>query len=260
MGAKLFLAVLAVAAATSQPATAQSRGAASQPRAAGRITGSWEIYPLRGEGFGSGVQPKVPIAPPKPVPEAPLRQPHLDAWRKLQADNAELTRKGLPPLSTGMACMPDGMPGMMQATFPMEILETPGQVTIIQEAFNQVRRVFLNATLPAVEDADPRFNGHSAGRWEGNTLVVTTIGVKENARFRNVPHSAKMRITERLRLINDEMLENQVTVDDPEFLTAPWTWTWMYKRWPGYKIEEYVCEDNRYFEDPNQRYQRLKVN
>ena len=254
MKLRLLVAVLAAAAAAAVPVFAQTRPAARN------ITGSWEIYPLRGEGFGSGIQPKVPVAAPKPVPEAPLRQPHLDAWRKLLADNAELTRKGLPPLSTGMACMPDGMPGMMQATFPMEILETPGQVTIIQEAFNQVRRIYLNATLPAVDDADPRFNGHSSGRWEGTTLVVTTIGVKENARFRNVPHSAKMRVTERLRLVNDEILENQVTVDDPEYLTAPWSWTWMYHRWPGYKIEEYVCEDNRYFEDPAQRYQRLRVN
>ena len=45
------------------------------------------------------------------------------------------------------------------------------------------------------------------------------------------------------------MLENQVTVEDPEFLAGPWTWTWMYKRWPGYKIEEYVCEDNRDYVD-----------
>jgi hypothetical protein len=260
MRATFFLAVVTAGVVAVGTSAAQTRSNA--PRAAARpsITGSWEIYPLRGEGFGSGVQPKTPVAAPKPVPEPPLRQPQLDAYRKLLADNAELTRKGLPPPSTGMACMPDGMPGMMQSTFPMEILETPGQVTIIQEAFNQVRRIYLNTPLPALDDADPRYNGHSAGRWEGNTLVVQTIGVKETARFRNVPHSARMRVTERLRMITDEILENQVTVEDPEFLTAPWTWTWMYKRWPAYKIEEYVCEDNRYFEDPNLRYQRLKVN
>ena len=233
----------------------------AQTRPAGRsITGSWEIYPLRGEGFGSGVPPKTPIAAPKPIPEPPLRQPHLDQWRAVQAQNAELTRKGLPPPSSGMACMPEGMPGMMGATFPMEILETPGQVTIIQEAYNQVRRIYLNATAPAPEEAEPRYAGHSTGRWDGATLVVNTVGVKETVRFRNVPHSARMRITERIRPINDEMLENQVTVDDPEYLTGPWTWTWMYKRWPTYRIEEYVCDDNRYFEDPTLRYQRLRVN
>jgi hypothetical protein len=224
------------------------------------LNGSWEAYPLRGDGFGSGVQPKTPVKAPAPIGEPPLRQPHLDQWRATQAKNAELTKQGLPPPSTGMACIPEGMPAMMQSTFPMEILETPGRVTIVQEAYNQVRRIYLDAPALAPEDAEPRFAGNSTGRWEGDTLVVTTVGVKESVRFRNTPHSAQMRVTERFRLINEEMLENQVTIADPEFLTKPWTWTWMYKRWPGYKIEEYVCEDNRYFEDPTLRYQRLRVN
>jgi hypothetical protein len=224
------------------------------------LNGAWEAYPLRGEGFGSGIPPKTPVQAPPPVPEPSLRQPFLDEWRALQKRNAELTSKGLPPPSTGMACIGEGMPAMMQATFPMEILETPGQITIIQEAFTQVRRIYLDAPAIAPEDAEPRFAGHSTGRWDGNTLVVQTVGVKDSVRFRNVPHSVNIRITERLRLISDEILENQVTVQDPEYLVKPWTWTWMYKRWPGYKIEEYVCEDNRYFEDPALRYQRLRVN
>jgi hypothetical protein len=248
-----FVAVLA-AAAISESVLAQS------PPVVRGINGSWEAYPVRGDGFGSGIQPKTPVARAAPVSEPPLKQPYLDQWRAAQAASAELSRKGLPPPSTGMACIPEGMPAMMQATFPMEILETPGQVTIIQEAFTQVRRVYLGAPPIAPEDAEPRFAGHSTGRWEGNTLVVETVGVKESARFRNTPHSANIRITERMRLVNDEILENQVTVVDPEYLTKPWTWTWMYKRWPGYRIEEYVCEDNRYFEDPALRYQRLKVN
>jgi hypothetical protein len=253
MQSRLVAIVIALAAAAAL--------AHAQARTTGHtLTGSWEAYPLRGEGFGSGVQPKIPVTPPKPIPEPPLKQPHLDRWRALQAENQELTRKGLPPPSTGMACMPQGMPAMMQATFPMEILETPGQVTIIQEAFTQVRRIFLDVPLPAVDEADPRYNGHSTGRWQGTTLVVTTIGVKEPSRMRDVPHSARMRITERFRLLNSEILENQVTVEDPEYLTGPWQWTWMYKRWPSYRIEEYVCDDNRYFEDPELRYQRLKVN
>ena len=224
------------------------------------INGSWEAYPLRGEGFGSGVPPRTPVAAPAPVPEPPLKQPHLDEWRAAQARTAELTRKGLPPVSSGMACRPEGMPAMMQATFPMEILETPGQVTIIQEAYNQVRRVHLGVPAVAPQDAEPRFAGHSTGRWEADTLIVETVGVKESVRFRNTPHSMQMRIRERFRLVTDEMLESQVTVEDPEYLVKPWTWTWMYKRWPGYRIEEYVCEDNRYFEDPTLKYQRLRVN
>lgn len=248
-----FIAALAVSPAAIEPVLTQA------PRVVHGINGSWEAYPVRGDGFGSGTAPKTPVPAAAPIPEPPLKQPFLDEWRVLQKQNQDLSRKGLPPLTTGMACMPEGMPGMMGATFPMEILETPGQVTIIQEAFTQVRRVYLDAPAIAPDEAEPRFNGHSTGRWMGNTLVVETVGVKTSSRFRNVPHSARMRITERLRLVNDEILENQVTIDDPEYLTKPWTWTWMYKRWPTYKIEEYVCEDNRYFEDPELRYQRLKV-
>lgn len=253
MWTRLSGAAMLAALALSEPALAQTRTAARA------LTGSWEAYPLRGEGFGSGVPPKVNVPAPAPIPEPPLRQPYLDEWRAMQAQNAELTRKGLPPPSTGMACMPEGMPGMMQATFPLEILETPGQITVIEEAFNQVRRIYLNAPALAPEDAEPRFAGQSTGRWEGGVLVVTTVGIKDSVHYRNTPHSTRMRITERLRAINNEMLKNQVTVDDPEYLAKPWTWTWMYKRWPGYKIQEYVCEDNRYFEDPALRYQRLRV-
>jgi hypothetical protein len=193
------------------------------------------------------------------MPEPPLKPDLLAKWKEEQARNAELTRQGLPPVTSGMACLPEGMPGMMQGTFPLEVLETPGQVTIIEEAFTQVRRIYLDEKPLAPEDAEPRFSGHSVGRWEGNTLVVQTVGVKDYVRLRNTPHSMNMRITERIRLINDDFMENQVTIEDPEFLTKPWTWTWMYKRWRGYKIQEYVCEDNRYFVDPTQNYQRLRV-
>lgn len=222
------------------------------------INGSWEAYPQRAAGLGStGTAPSIPA--PAPIPEPPLKPEHLSKWRAEQTRSAELTRQGLPPVSSGMACLPEGVPGMMQGVFPMEVLETPGQVTIIQEAYNQVRRIYLDEKLPAPEDAEPRFSGHSVGTWEGETLVVRTVGVKDYVRFRNTPHSMNMRITERIRLVNNDFMENQVTVEDPEFLTKPWTWTWMYKRWPGYKIQEYVCEDNRYFQDPERGYQRLRV-
>jgi hypothetical protein len=222
------------------------------------INGAWERYPSIASGLGSDASGRAPAAP-APIPDPPLKPEFLDTWRAETARVRELTQAGLPPTNSNSACLPEGMPSMMQAIFPMEVLETPGQITVIQEAYNQVRRIHLNEELVAAEDAEPRFSGHSAGRWEGDTLIVETVGVKDYVRFRLVPHSADMRIVERIGLINDDYLQNTVTVTDPEYLTAPWTWTWMYRRWAGYKLQEYVCEDNRYYQDPERGHQRLRL-
>jgi hypothetical protein len=141
------------------------------------------------------------------------------------------------------------MPAMMQGMFPMEVLESRGQVTIIQEAYNQVRRIYLGDELVPYDEAEPRFWGHSVGHWEGDTLVVETVGIKDYVEFRNVPHSNQMRISERLRLLSANVMENRVTVIDPVYLDGPWAWRWMYVRDPEYKLYEYVCEDNREYAD-----------
>ncbi|HEY5666182.1 MAG TPA: hypothetical protein VIV64_05620 [Gammaproteobacteria bacterium] len=223
------------------------------------FNGSWERWPSRSAGLGSDVAPVPDELRVAPIPEPPLKPEYIDAWREGQAEIQRLTEQGLPPANNYSACIGDGMPAMMQGMFPMEVLETPGQITIIQEAYNQVRRIYLDAQLPPAEDAEPRFAGHSVGRWDGDTLVAETVGVKDYVQFRNVPHSPAMRIIERLSLVGDEFMQNEVTIIDPEYLTAPWTWTWGYRRWPEYKIQEYVCENNRYYRDPELGYQRLRV-
>jgi hypothetical protein len=52
---------------------------------------------------------------------------------------------------------------------------------------------------------------------------------------------------------------NEITVTDPVYLTEPWTWTWAYRRFPDYRIQEYICENNLYYRDPELGYQRLRV-
>ena len=247
---RLNLGFTALAAACALAAAAQ------EPAGIMGINGSWERYPTIASGLGSDPTRVAPAAP-APIPDPPLKPEYVGEWRARAARATELIQQGVPEPDSGSACLPQGMPGMMTAIFPMEVLVTPGQVTIIQEAFNQVRRVYLDEELLAAEDAEPRFSGHSVGRWEGETLVVETVGVKDYVRFRNVPHSANMRIVERIRLVDRDYMEDVVTVTDPAYLTAPWTWTWMYRRWPGYKLQEYVCEDNRY--DPSLEYQQLRV-
>jgi hypothetical protein len=140
------------------------------------------------------------------------------------------------------------MPAMMQGMFPMEIIQQPKQVTIIQEAFNQTRRVYVGERLPPPGELDPGFYGRSVGRWEGDTLVIETTGIKPNVMFRWAPHSENMRIVERLRLVAPDILQDRITVTD-DYLETPWTWTYSYRRLPGYKMLEYICEDNRDYMD-----------
>ncbi len=68
-----------------------------------------------------------------------------------------------------------------------------------------------------------------------------------------------MRIAERMKVVDANHFQDQITVTDPVYLTKPWSWTWMYKRRPGYKMYEYVCEDNREYADPVTGQARLRV-
>jgi hypothetical protein len=87
------------------------------------------------------------------------------------------------------------------------------------------------------------------GRWTGDTPVVETVGIKEEVRYQNVPHSSGMRITERIRLAQPNILWDEITIEDPEMLKKPWTFTFAYRRMPNYTLLEYICEDNREYID-----------
>jgi hypothetical protein len=245
-------AVLLDSAVLSPAAAADAAKAGSaNPRTA--MTGTWSRYPELEE------KPRPQFPPPPPIPPPPLNpeyQAQFDARRKAVQ---EAEKRGQPLYSAYTACLPDGMPAMMMGMFPMEVLQTPGQITIIQEAYNQVRRIYMNYELPSVEDAEPLYWGHSSGKWEGDTLVVETIGIKEDVRFRDAPHSSQMRIQERLRLLSPDMMQDEVTVTDPVTFTGPWTFKWLYKRNPGYKMNEYVCEANREYLDPETGGVRLRI-
>jgi hypothetical protein len=146
------------------------------------------------------------------------------------------------------------MPGMMIALFPMEVLQTRGQLTIVQEAFSQIRRIYIGEDPPAIEDAEPTFFGHSGAKWEGDTLVVETVAIKESVlSYQGLPHSDQMRITERLRLVAKDILHDQITIADPVVLESPVVYTLAYRRQPDYKMVEFVCENNREYIDENGR-------
>ena len=141
-------------------------------------------------------------------------------------------------------CLPTGMPAIMGHPYPYEFLLTPGKVTIVSEAYMQVRHIYTDGRpLPA--DPDPTFNGTSIGRWQGDTLVVETTGFSPLTTIaRNIPHSDKMRIVERFRLSGPDTMTIDTTVSDPEVLASPWTTTRTLARHRDWTIREYICEEN----------------
>jgi hypothetical protein len=225
--------------------------AAAAPRT--KLTGTWDRYP----GPEGSLDPRYTAAPPAPPP--PLKAPYDAEWKARQKANHEADLRGEPVYSGYAQCLPDGMPSMMMAMFPMEVLQTPGQITIIEEAYNQVRRIYLDAQQVPIADAEPGFWGNSVGHWEGDTLHVNTVGIKEKVRFRDVPHSDQMQIDERIKLLSPDLFQDEITITDPVYLTQPWSFKWMYKRRPNYRIMEYVCEANREYRDPQTGGTRLHL-
>jgi len=149
-------------------------------------------------------------------------------------------------------CLPPGLPGIMGQPYPMEFLLTPGQVTIVIEAYNQIRHIYTDGR-PLPEDPDPTFYGTSVGHWEGDTLVAETVGFEDVPRGLTFPHSDKMKIVERFHLTAPDTMSIETTIVDPEALTTPYSMgTRTLIRHRNWTIAEYICEENnRNYVDAN---------
>ena len=226
-------------------AFAQSRGTPPD------FSGSWGPY--RG---GRGADPK--LVPPAATPLA-LKPQYAKPYEARRAAEAAANAKGEPIASAAVSCIPYGMPSMMAvAVYPIEIIQTPKQVTIIAEAFSEVRRVYMDKPQQKIDDVPPGYYGRSVGRWEGDTLVIDTVGIKEAVQYQRMPHSDQMRITERMRIIAPDILHDQITIEDPVMMDKPYTYTLAYRRMPDYEMVEFVCDNNREYVDEN-GVVRLKV-
>ncbi|BAV63357.1 hypothetical protein [Sphingobium cloacae] len=237
------------ASANTQPASTspQQAGATNTPQTAEpNITGVWEIWPdpfapdpVTGE-ENTFLELPVPGDGPK------LKEPYASEWKAIRAERDAKLKAGTPLADPNTLCIPEGMPSVMGAIFPLQILQTPGQITVLAEFLTQTRRIYLNRKMPPLEDITPGYYGMSTAKWEGDTLVVTTKGVKEDVRFFEIPHSDEMTITERIRLTAPNLIENKITIEDPKMLQEPYTFTYGYKRNDEYEMSEYFCEK----EDP----------
>jgi hypothetical protein len=216
---------------------------AQSPATPPDLTGVWGVY--RG---GRGADPKLAPPPAGPLLLKPEYKKPYDERRALEA---EANKRGEQLANTGAQCIPYGVPTMMSvAIYPVEFIQTPKQITIISEAFSEVRRVYMNVPQSKPDDVAPGYYGRSVGHWDGDTLVVDTIGIKPSiGGYRGMPHSAQMHITERISLIAPDYLHDQITIDDPVVLEKPVTYTLGYKRMPNYEMVEFVCDNNREYVD-----------
>ena len=245
MGAALFAAVTAGGAASSLAAdAAQSMPDKSLPG------GTWEsIAKLPDWGglwevtFGGAVTPGRPEQPA-------LTPPYEAKLKEYQAEQKAGKIQDTPAAN----CVPPGMPGIMTQPYPIEFLFTPGKVTIMIEAYSQWRQVFTDGRGHP-DDPDPTFNGHSIGHWEGDTLVVDTVGFTTDTPLGGsygMHHSDKMHIVERFHTTEPDVMEVTTTITDPEALTKPYVSKRLYGRHRDWTLAEYECQqNNRNFLDEN---------
>src|SRR5262249_40925785 len=158
---------------------------------------------------------------------ADLTHPNLKPWVKerMKKDNDEVLA-GKIAFTARSSCMPAGVPAFMGygGAQPVFFVQMPKQVWMIFSGDQQVRRIYLN--VPHSEKPKPSWYGESVGHYEGDTLVVDTIGQNDKTFVDNyrTPHTEKLHVVERWRMIdNGQRLEARFTVTDPDTYYEPWT-------------------------------------
>ena len=212
------------------------------------FTGVWEVVmggPRRGGGRGAqaraGAGANGATSAGSAFGFAAREQPSLTPEYAAKAKAEAAKPKGE---SETANCLPPGMPEIMAQPYPMEFLLTPGQVTIIIEAYSQTRHIYTDGrTLPS--DPDTSFYGTSVGHWDGDTLVAETVGFEPVPRGLSFPYSDQMKIVERFHLTAPDTMAIETTIIDPKALTRPYSMgTRTLQRHRSWTIAEYVCEEN----------------
>lgn len=184
-------------------------------------------------GFPPGGSPKRPPGPQL----TPAYAAKYAEWRRKFAE-------GKQEPDTVTRCLAFGIARF--GTMPVEIIQTPGQVTLNLGVLHDIRRIYLDG-IGHTTGADPSFNGDSVGHWEGDTLVVETNNVRAATLDRDgVPYSDKLTAVERIRRTGPGRLEIEMTLTDPDAFVVPYTIRRAYVPMPpGSRFEEYLCENNR---------------
>jgi hypothetical protein len=158
----------------------------------------------------------------------------------------------------GAFCQAPGMPSLALggADYPVEIIVTPQQITVLMELHQQNRRIYLNIDEHP-ERLFPQRNGHSIGHWEGDTLIVDTRAIRAIT-FGAVPHSDRVHVIERWTVIDaGGSLVNELTITDPVMYDVPLVLRQFYTRAaPGTRMLEYECTEGMWLDHERARERR----
>jgi hypothetical protein len=179
---------------------------------------------------------------------ADLNNPILKPWvvERMRKSNAA-TLAGKIPFSPRETCRPAGVPDfdIFSRLRPVYFLQTPKEVTIINEGDQQSRRVYLN--VPHSKNVKPSWYGESVGHYEGDELVVDTIGLNDKTYVDNylTPHTTELHVVERYKLAEGgKTLQLSITVEDPGAFNMKWSARQTYRKRPQEKMQEAVCAEN----------------
>jgi hypothetical protein len=205
------------------------------------LSGIWEVLHNR-------------PCPPEGCPDMRVPEEFLDIGFSLKGGlpyqpwAAAITRQRTEDLrkdDPNALCLPVGIVRMYTTPLFRKIVQTPGLVVILNERDAAYRQIFTDARpLPA--DPQPSWNGYSSGRWEGDTLVVQTLGFRDGVWLdaNGSPLTEAAKITERISRVNYGKLEIEITVDDPKAYTRPWTVKLTQILAPDTDLLDYYCLEN----------------
>jgi hypothetical protein len=198
------------------------------PDSVPNISGVWQVR---------GYERQIKPADGSPTPFLP--------WNKEIFDKRAAAEKaGNPMFDPTAGCMPSGVPRIIAAPYPIEIVQTPDKTVFLFEVQHLVRIIHMNAKHPA--KVEPSYMGHSIGHWEGDTLVIDTVGIIDGKQIdeAGTQHTKQLHVAERIRKVDEKSFEHVFTITDPGAFSQPWTARRMFFWRPEVRFIEYVCEEN----------------
>lgn len=243
LASRLGLQALALGALTSLGAiaNAQTPAVATPPE---RL--NWHGDPGAPDLSGVWVLAESPTAPRtsregwQPWPP-PLKGRFATTWKKRVADAAAGKRTDDPV----RGCLPPGMPRYLTGTrTPLLIMQTPKRITLYRDG-DTPKRIWLDGrSFPSTADLEAFPNGNSIGRYEGQDLVIESIGLTDlPIDSTGVPHSDQLKIVTRYHRVDGQTLRISLVLTDPEAFSRPMTATVLYRRYsdPLWEPQEFIC-------------------